>query len=117
MLFYYLYVENRIINIENKEEVDVIIPIPIINIFTEYHIWESFDLMLYIDLFGVNFDIYDGILLDFALNFKYKIINQFAIGVGYNIYKIDVRVENPKGFDGKIDYFHKGFALFASAAF
>jgi len=62
--------------------------------------------MLYIDLFGVNFDIYDGVLFDFALNAKYKIVEQLAVGIGYNIYKIDVRVENPKGF-----------AFFISAAF
>ena len=92
-------------------------PIPIINFYTDYHIWEKLDLMLCVDLFGVNFDIYDGVLLDFALNIKYKIIDQFAVGLGYNIYKINVRVENPKGFDGKIDYFHKGFAIFASATF
>lgn len=117
MLFYYLFVENKILILENTEEVDVIIPIPIINFFSEYHIWKKFDLMLYIDLFGVNFDIYDGVLFDFALNAKYKIFEQLAVGIGYNIYKIDVRVENPKGFDGKIDYLHKGFAFFVSAVF
>jgi len=117
ILFYYLFVENRLLNKENTEEVDTVLPIPIINFFTEYHIWKKFDFMLYIDLFGVNFDIYDGVLLDFALNAKYKITDQFAVGLGYNIYKIDVRVENPKGFDGKIDYFHKGFAIFVSATF
>jgi len=117
VFFYYLFVENKLLNRENTEEVDVALPIPIINFFTDYHIWKKFDLMLYVDLFGVNFDIYDGVLLDFALNAKYKITDQFAAGLGYNIYKIDVRVENPKGFDGKIDYFHKGFAFFISAVF
>jgi hypothetical protein len=117
ILFYYLFVENKLLSRENTEEVDVALPIPIINFFSEYHIWNKFDLTLYIDMFGVNFDIYDGVLLDFALNAKYKITDQFAVGIGYNIYKIDVRVENPKGFDGKIDYLHKGFAIFASAVF
>lgn len=117
VFFYYLFVENKLLNRENTEEVNVALPIPIINFFTDYHVWKKFDLMLYIDLFGVNFDIYDGVLLDFALNAKYKITDHFAVGFGYNIYKIDVRVENPKGFDGKIDYLHKGFAFFVAAAF
>jgi len=112
ILFYKLFVESKSTIRENTENVDQPIPIPILNIYTVYHIWNRFDFLFYADLFGISIDIYDGSLIDFALGIKYRIIDQLAAGINYNVYKLDVRIDNPKGFDGRIDYFHRGLTLY-----
>ena len=85
--------------------------------FTTYHLWKNFDLLFYLNFFTVKIDIYDGVLTDIAFAVQYTIIDHFGLGLGYNMFKIDVGIDDPDGFEGRIDYFHAGIAFYALVTF
>lgn len=112
VLFYKLFVENKSNIRENTEDIDETLPIPVFNFYTVYNIWTRLFLSVYLDLFGVNLGTYDGSLTDFGVGVTYRFFNNFAAGIDYNVYKLDVHVEKSNGFDGVIDYLHKGIAIY-----
>jgi hypothetical protein len=110
VLFYKLFIESK--SKENTEDVDEILPIPVFNFYTVYNIWNRLDLSVYFDLFGVNLGAYEGSLSDFGIGLSYRIFNNFGAGIDYNVYKLDVHVERSDGFNGVVDYLHKGIAIY-----
>jgi hypothetical protein len=112
VLFYKLFVENKTNIRENTEDVDEALPIPVVNFYTVYNIWNRLALSVYFYLFGVNLGDYDGSLTDFGIELTYRIFNNIAAGIDYNVYKLDVLVKKSDGFDGVIDYLHKGIAVY-----
>ena len=112
VLFYKLFIENKSNIRENTEDVDETLPIPVFNFYTVYNIWNRLYLSVYLDLFGVNLGTYDGSLADFGIGLTYRIFNNIAAGIDYNVYNLDVRVEKSDGFTGVINYLHKGIAIY-----
>lgn len=112
VLFYKLFIENKSNIRENTEDVDETLPIPVFNFYTVYNIWNRLDLSVNFDLFGVNLGTYDGSLTDFGIGLSYRTLNNIASGIDYNVYKLDVHVNKSDGFDGMIDYLHKGIAIY-----
>ena len=112
ILFYKLFIEHKSNIRENTEDVDETLPIPVFNFYTVYNIWNRLNLSVYFDIFGVNLGDYDGSLADFSLGLTYRIFDNFAAGIDYNVYKLDVHVEKSNGFNGVIDYLHKGIAIY-----
>ena len=117
LMNYALNAKKELLGIEEEVNVDETLPIPTVGFFTTYHLWKNFDLLFYLNFFSLKIDIYDGVLTDLAFAAQYKIIDHIRIGLGYNIFKIDVGVEGSQEFEGRIDYLHKGIAFYALFTF
>ena len=112
VLFYKLFVENKSNIRENTEDVDAALPIPVFNFHTIYYIWNRLNISVYFDIFGVNLGAYEGSLADFGIGLTYRFFHNFGAGIDYNVYKLDVQLKKSDGFDGVIDYLHKGIAIY-----
>jgi hypothetical protein len=110
---YFLDSKREILGFENKTDVDITLPIPVLGLHTIYHLWKKFDALFYLNFFSVKIDIYDGLLLDTGLGIQYFVIDQVALGLGFNVFKLDVFVDDPGEFQGRINYFHQGVAFYA----
>lgn len=117
LINYTLNAKKELLGNEEEVNVDETLPIPTVGFFTTYHLWKNFDLLFYLNFFTLKIDIYDGVLTDVAFAAQYKIIDQIGLGLGYNIFKIDVGIDNPKGIEGRIDYLLKGIAIYALFTF
>ncbi|UCH65641.1 MAG: hypothetical protein JSW63_00465 [Ignavibacterium sp.] len=114
---YFLDSKREVLGFENKTEVDVTLPVPVLGLHTIYHLWKRFDALFYVNFFSVKIDIYDGLLFDAGLGIQYFLIDQVALGLGFNIFKLDVFVDDPGEFQGRINYFHQGIAFYALFTF
>jgi hypothetical protein len=110
---YFLDSRRDVIGFENKIDVDITLPIPVLGLHTTYHLWKKFDALFYLNFFTVKIDIYDGVLWGAGLGIQYFLIDQIALGLGFNIFKLDVFVDDPGEFQGRINYFHQGIAFYA----
>ena len=110
---YFLDSKRELLGFENKTDVDLTLPIPVLGFHTIYHLWKRLDALFYLNFFSVKIDIYDGLLVDAGLGFQYFILDQIALGIGLNMFKLDVFVDDPGEFQGRINYFHQGVAFYA----
>jgi hypothetical protein len=69
-----------------------------------------------VQFFRLSIDEYDGYLRSYQASLTWQPRSWLAIGLGYNLFSIDVDVEN-EGFDGTLDWVYRGPMVFYRASF
>jgi len=82
-------------------------PLPNIGIWYNYSITERWGLRSRADLFSAEIDRYDGTLVNLALGANYQIAENFGIGLNYNYFDIDVKIDQ-SDWSGRFVTSHKG---------
>ena len=66
--------------------------------------------------FTLEFEEYDGTLIDFRASLEYMLFENFGLGVGYNIFNFNVEVDGSKLL-GDVDYKFQGVNVFGVLRF
>ena len=82
-------------------------PLPNIGVWYNYSITERWALRSRADIFSAKIDRYDGTMVNLALGVNYQIAENFGVGVNYNYFDIDVKVDQ-SDWRGRFVTSHKG---------
>ena len=77
-------------NSSYKSDTSVTVPLPVVGFKGEYRINKKLFVSYKTDYLYLEFDDYKGALVTSALNFEYRFVDNFGMGVGYNVNKIRV---------------------------
>src|SRR5262249_19585565 len=69
-----------------------------------------------VDYFSLNYQDYDGRLLNFSAGVDYRFTRNFGVGLGYRYVDYDLTVTKAK-FDGGVNYNFKGPVLYLVGSF
>jgi hypothetical protein len=106
--------------LEDGETTDVAVsvraqaPLPNIGAWYNYSITERWAFRSRADVFSAEIDRYDGTMLNLALGINYQIAENFGVGVNYNYFDIDVKMDQPD-WQGRVVTSYKG--LFVDLSF
>jgi len=91
-------------------------PLPVIGAHASVFLGEKSTLGAKLQVFRTDFDRYEGSLNYATLDYQYRVIDNFSVGVGYNFYgmKLTSRDSNVNGF---LKVRHHGPAFFLTAGF
>jgi hypothetical protein len=91
-------------------------PLPVIGAFGSVALGENTNLMARLEIFRMEFDVYEGSLNAFHLTVNHYLTDKFGVGVGYNYFAMNL--ESPEaGLRGSIELRHHGPIVFASFTF
>ena len=85
-------------------------PLPNIGLWYNYSITERWAFRSRADVFSAKIDRYDGRMINLALGVNYQIAENFGVGVSYNYFDIDVRIDQ-SDWRGQVATIHKGLFL------
>jgi hypothetical protein len=85
-------------------------PLPNIGVWYNYSITERWALRARADIFSAEIDRYDGTMLNLALGVDYQIATNFGVGLNYNFFDIDVKIDQ-SDWRGRIVTSHEGLYL------
>lgn len=83
-------------------------PLPNVGIWYNYSITEQWAFRSRADVFSAKIDRYDGTMVNLALGVNYQIAENIGVGVNYNYFDIDVKIDQTD-WRGRIVTSHKGF--------
>ncbi len=86
-------------------------PLPVVGLRGEYDISERFTFRASGELFALEYEGYDGTLVDLYAGIDYQLSEHSAIGLGLNSVTLDVGVTKSR-FKGNIDWRYNGGLLF-----
>jgi hypothetical protein len=86
-------------------------PLPVIGLRGQYELSEKFTFRASGELFSLNFNEYDGTLIDLYAGIDYQLSEHAAIGLGFNSVSLDVGVTRNR-FNGNLDWKYDGGLLF-----
>ena len=91
-------------------------PLPVIGVHGSVAIGRKASLSARIQLFGMDFDRYEGSLYYLTLDLQRRFGENFSVGVAYNYYAMNLD-SSAGSLRGSIEVRHRGPALFVSAGF
>jgi len=91
-------------------------PLPTIGAYGSYALSPRWLLSARADYFSLNYNDYDGRLLNFNAGVDYRITRHFGLGVGYRYVDYEVTATKPN-FNGGLEYRFKGPVLYMVASF
>jgi hypothetical protein len=97
-----------------REAVSAQAPLPNIGAWYKRSLSERWVVRARVDWLSANVDEYDGRLLNIQAGVDFSINQHVGIGAAYNIFDLDVSVENPK-WQGSTNLSFEGMFLFLSA--
>ena len=100
----------------NAESDSVTAPLPVFGLRGEYELADKWKFRASAEFFALEYEEYDGSLIDFYAGVDYQLWDKASIGLGINSVTIDVGVDRP-GFDGEIDWQYDGALLFVKFDF
>ena len=95
---------------------DTLAPLPTIGIYGARALTPKWLLSGRIDYFSLNYDDYDGSLLNFNVQVDYRFARHFGAGLGYRSVDYDINVTKAK-YNGGINYKFHGPVFYAVATF
>jgi hypothetical protein len=98
-------------NLGRAETRGITAPLPVIGLRGEYDFADRWRISASGDFFALEFDNFDGELVDLYLGIDYRFAEHVAIGLGYNAVNINVEIAK-NSFDGKLDWGYDGALLF-----
>lgn len=107
----------QILNQSNSESTSLTLPLPLVGFYASNRLWQKWFLIYSVDFFTAQIDVYDGSVVDFIMGLEYYPFNHVGLGVVANAFKIDLEVNDPGNFDGKVDYHLRGLAVYLSFVF
>lgn len=97
-----------------RESVGLSAPLPNLGAWYNYSISDRWALTSRLDFFSANIDPYDGKMTNFAVGVNFQIARNFGLGLDYNHFDLDVKIDN-SDWRGHIETSYEG--LFAHASF
>jgi hypothetical protein len=91
-------------------------PLPVVGLRGEYEISERFTFRASGELFALEYDDYDGTLVDLYAGIDYQLSEHSAIGLGLNSVNLDVGITKSR-FKGNINWRYDGGLLFVKFNF
>jgi hypothetical protein len=91
-------------------------PLPVIGAFGSVALGENTDLMARLEVFRMEFDVYDGSLSAAHLAISHHFTEKIGAGIGYNYFGMNL--DSPEaGLRGSVELRHHGPIIFASFTF
>ena len=91
-------------------------PLPVVGLRGEYDLSDKWKLRASAELFALEYEEYDGSLVDFYAGIDYQLWEHAAIGLGVNSVTIDVGIDRER-FDGELNWKYDGALLFVKFDF
>ena len=98
-------------NLGQAETRGITAPLPVIGLRGEYDFADRWRISASGEFFALEFDDFDGELIDLYLGIDYRFAEHVAIGLGYNAVNINVEIAK-NSFDGKLYWRYDGVLLF-----
>lgn len=98
------------------ESASVVGPLPVIGLDLVYKFTPDLHFTTRAQFFTLEFEEYDGTLIDFRASLEYMLFENFGLGVGYNIFNFNVEVDGSKLL-GDVDYKFQGVNVFGVLRF
>jgi len=111
-------VDARVVGTETGQRVESKIdtPLPVIGAFGSVALGEKTDLGARLEIFRMEFDVYEGSLNAFYLGVNHYFTDTIGAGIGYNYYAMNL--DSPEqGLRGSVEIRHHGPIVFASFTF
>jgi hypothetical protein len=86
--------------------------LPVIGFYNRFKLGERFTFRDRVNLFALDIDRYNGILIDLSFSLEYLIFKNLAAGAAFSVFTLDVTFDAKKS--GRIQYGQRGISLFAS---
>lgn len=90
-----------------RESSDLTAPLPVAGLRGEYRFADRWSLRGSGEIFAIEYDEYDGSLVDLFLGLDFSFTESVAAGVGVNGVRLDVGVDR-SGFQGDLDWQYEG---------
>ena len=91
-------------------------PLPVIGLRGEYRFSEKWTLRASGEFFALEYDAFDGSLVDLYAGIDYQLFEHVALGLGLNSVQMDVGVEDAD-LSGNLDWRYNGGLLFVKVDF
>ena len=104
----------EVINRSNDASVDV--PLPVVGLRGLWKLPHNFYVDAQAQYFALAIDEYDGNVQDYRLMLTWQPKSWVGVGVGYNMFKVDLDVEKDR-FNGSLAWKYDGPMVFYSASF
>lgn len=99
-----------------KKEGDTLAPLPTIGLYGAYAFTPRWLLSGRVDVFSLDYDEYDGSLVNLTAGVDYRVSRHFGVGLGYRYVDYDVNMTKSR-FNGNISYQFSGPTLYATTSF
>lgn len=115
LMDYSVVVDNKTTGV--VETADVTAPLPVFGLSMSYAISPRWLVLYKFETFYIELDNeIRGSLLDAELGIEYRVLKNMGIGLGFNRFALDVKVDSPS-YSGGVTDLHRGFNLYVSAYF
>ena len=98
-----------------EESYDDLLFLPVFGFYNRVKIWNDFTFRDHVDLFALDIQRYSGILIDLGFTLEYLVVDHFSVGVSYDVFTLNVNFDAKE--NGNIQYWQRGFILFAGLSF
>jgi hypothetical protein len=98
-------------NIANREGGDATTPFPVVGLRGEYQFTEKWSFRASGEFFALEYQDFDGSLIDLYAGIDYQLSEHVAIGLGVNSVSIDVEISG-NDLNGNLDWRYGGGLLF-----
>lgn len=95
---------------------ETLAPLPTIGVYGAYAFTPKWLLSGRVDYFSLNYDEYDGSLVNLSIGVDYRFTRNFGVGLGFRHVDYDVEVSKSK-YNGGINYKFTGPVLYGVATF
>lgn len=98
-------------NIADRDGGSITAPLPVVGLRGEYQISEKWTFRASGEFFALEYEEFDGSLIDLFAGIDYQLFEHAAIGFGVNSVVIDVGIED-SNLNGEVDWRYDGGMLF-----
>jgi hypothetical protein len=95
---------------------DVLAPLPTLGVYGGYAFTPNWMLTGRVDMFSLNYDQYDGSLVDALVKIDYRFHRNFGVGLGYRYVDYDLSL-GKSSFNGGVQYRYSGPVLSVTGSF
>ena len=99
-----------------SQQADALAPLPTVGIYGSYALSPRWLLSGRVDYFSLDYDEYDGSLVNTQVGIDYRFTRHFGIGLGYRYIDYDLTVTKPR-FNGGVEYKFSGPMLYLVGSF
>lgn len=99
-----------------QDEADLLAPLPTFGLFGAYALTRTLSLQGQLSFFALEYDKYDGSIIDTFIALEYRPWEHVGLGAGYNILDFDLEVTEKRRTD-KYDISFDGPVVYAKVAF
>jgi hypothetical protein len=99
-----------------SETADVLAPLPTLGFYGAYAFTPEWLLSGRVDIFSLNYDDFEGQLINATLGVDYRLFQNFGLGAAYRFIDYDLSVTTTR-YNGKIKYGFSGPMLYLISTF